>query len=162
MPGLFSREKAVPLSAKLLSVLASLLWASLAVAQSYLGQLFDAGATRLSAVEFKQEVVQRVIVGPTPSGSSLEIMYTTNGLISGRGTHQLAGTPTAAIEGEWKIDDSGKICTSMRIGGGPGGAVAGVMLPARCQFWFKYGDQYFISNSDSDRYAPVVRRILKQ
>ena len=162
MPKLISREKAVPLSTKLLSVLAFLLWASLAVAQSYLGQLFDGGAKGLSADEFKEEVVQRVIIGPTPSGSSLEIMYTTNGLISGRGTHQLAGTPTAAIEGEWKIDDSGKICTSMRIGGGPGGAVTGVMLPPRCQFWFKYKEDYFISDSDSDRSTRVLRRTLKQ
>ncbi len=50
----------------------------------------------------------------------------------------------------------------MQIGGGPGGAVSGVALPGRCQVWFKYGNQYFISDSDSDRSARVLRRTLKQ
>jgi hypothetical protein len=163
MPGLFSREKTVPRFTKLPSALALLLWSPLAAGQNNLGELLDAGAKQLSAEAFKQEVVQRVLVGPTPTGGDLEVMYTTNGLISGKGTHTLfTGIALAEISGEWKIDDSGKICTSMRIGGGTGGAVGGVMLPARCQYWLKYSERYFISDSDSDRSARVLRRTLKQ
>ena len=153
----------MPRFTKLPSALVLLLWASLAAAQNNLGELLDAGATRLSPEAFKEEVVQRVIVGPTASGSNLEIMYATNGKIIGKGSHALAtGNPFSEINGEWKIDDSGKICTSLRIGGGPGGPVTGVMLPARCQFWFKHNGQYFISDYDSDRSARLIRRTLKQ
>lgn len=47
-------------------------------------------------------------------------------------------------------------------GGGGGGYANPVTLPARCQVWFKYADQYFLSDSDSDRSARVLRRTLKQ
>jgi hypothetical protein len=153
----------MPLPTKLPLLFAFLLFAPIAVAQNNLGELLDAGAKMLSAAEFKEEVVQRVIVGPTPSGGKLEIMYATNGMIQGRGSHPLAtGNTQSTISGDWKIDDSGRICASMQIGGGPGGAVSGVALPGRCQVWFKYGDQYFISDSDSDRGARVLLRTLKQ
>src|SRR6266581_7032327 len=149
MPRLLSREKGVPRFTKLLSTLALLLWAPLAAAQNNLGTLLDAGATRLSPDAFKEEVVQRVLVGPTAGGSNLEIMYATSGVISGRGTNQLAAAPTQELNGEWKIDDNGKICTSMRLAGPGFGSLTGVSLPPRCQFWFKYKADYFISDSDS-------------
>ena len=44
-------------------VLGLLVWAPLVVAQSTLGELLDTGARKLSADEFRQELVQRVIVG---------------------------------------------------------------------------------------------------
>ncbi len=152
---------------KLLLGLAFLFWDQLAVAQSNLGNLLDARAKLLSADEFKQELVQRLLVGPTASGANLEVIYTTNGMVQGTGSHTLAGVyPSAPINGEWKIDDNGRVCTSMRISvtGSSGGVVdmGGTSLPARCQFWFKYGEQYFLSDSDSDRSARVFRRTLKK
>ena len=56
------------------------------------------------------------------------------------------------------------LVTCMRIGSSAGGAgnVGGVILPTRCQFWFKHGEQYFFSDSDSDRSARIFRRTLKQ
>jgi len=162
MPGLFSREKAVPRSTKLSSALALLLWAPLAAAQSNLGALLDAGAKRLSAEEFKQEVVQHMIVGPTATGGEIEVMYASTGVIQGIGSYQqLAPVHIVGVSGEWMLDDNGRVCTAMRIAGG-GGTASGVMLPPRCQFWFKYKGDYFISDSDSDRYARVLRRALKQ
>jgi hypothetical protein len=164
MPSRFSREKAMPLAAKLLSALALLLWAPLAMAQNNLGELLDAGAKKLSTEEFKQELVQHMLAGPTATGGSLEVMYTSNGMVQGRGSYASNVVALASINGEWTIDDKGKICTSMRIGGStPGvGGGAGVILPARCQFWFKYAEQYFLSDSDSDRSARVFRRTVKQ
>ena len=35
-------------------------------------------------------------------------------------------------------------------------------LPPRCQFWFKLGDTYFLSDSDTDRSAKVLSRTIKQ
>ncbi|HKS95378.1 MAG TPA: hypothetical protein VJV74_04505 [Terriglobia bacterium] len=132
-----------------------MLLAECAVAQSKLGELLDAGASKLSADEFRQELVQHLIVGPTAAGANLELMYVSDGRIVGKGTDPLfTGIPYSAVGGEWKIDDSGKVCTSMRIGN--------VTLPSRCQSWFKYKDQYFLSDSDSDRQARVLVRTIKQ
>jgi hypothetical protein len=51
-------------------------------------------------------------------------MYTANGMVQGLGTYTLAGTnspfPPSPVNGEWTTDDNGRICTSMRIGGGGG------------------------------------------
>jgi hypothetical protein len=154
----------MPLPTNLPLGFALLLWARLAMAQNNLGELLDAGAKMLSADEFKQELVQRVIVGPTLAGGSLEVMYQTNGLIQGTGFHSKATIPQpATVSGEWTIDDNGRVCTSMRLtGGGGGGFVSGIILPPRCQLWFKYAEQYFLSDSDSDRSARVLRRTVKQ
>ena len=148
------------LSTKLLSALALLLWAPLAAAQNNLGALLDAGATRLSPEAFKEEVVQRVIVGLTGAGGEIEVMYASTGVIQGIGSYQqLAPVHIVGVSGEWMLDDNGRVCTAMQIGGGGG---TPVMLPPRCQFWFKYNGQYFMSDSDSDRRTRVLRRTLKQ
>ena len=70
---------------------------------------------------------------------------------------QIAITP---ISGDWKIGDNGSICTSMRLSGG-GGGLNEVVLPLRCQVWFKNDGQYFLSDSDWDRGAQVLQRTLK-
>jgi hypothetical protein len=135
-----------------------LLWAQFAMAQNNLGELIDAGAIRLSPEAFKEEVVQRVIVGRTAPGGQIEVMYAQTGVISGRGSYQdPALVRTAEISGAWTLDDNGRVCTSMLVG-----ADRGVLLPPRCQFWFKHNGQYFISDSDSDRGVRVLRRMLKQ
>jgi len=155
----------MPLLSKLPLGLALLLYAPLAVAQSNLGELLDAGAKKLSADEFRQELVQHAIAGPTMSGGSLEVVYTANGSVQGAGfAPQLVGTPLAsAVSGDWTIDSNGRICTGMWIGGGPGaGRAMGFSLPARCEFWFNLAEQYFLSVSDSDGHARVLRRTVKQ
>ena len=35
-------------------------------------------------------------------------------------------------------------------------------LPYRCQFWFKHVEQYFLSDSDSDRRTRVLSRTVKR
>jgi hypothetical protein len=157
----FPKEKTVPLLTKLLLGLALLLLVPFAVAQNNLGELLDAGAKRLSAEEFRQEVVQRTIVGPTQSGGGMELIYASSGVIQGRGqltqerlTTGTAGTILQSIDGVWNIDDSGRTCTSIVIGR--------TFLPFRCQYWYKYKDDYFIADSDSDHRARVVRRTVKQ
>jgi hypothetical protein len=106
-----------------------------------------------------------MVIGPMPSRAALEAMYTASGLIQGSGTFAQSPFP-APISGQWTIDGAGRVCTSMRIGEGDAGHGAGVpltvTLPPRCQTWFKYGDEYFICDSDLDRRAKVFRRTLKR
>jgi len=145
----------MPLPGKWLLGIALLLWAPLGLSQSTLGELLDAGAKKMSIEEFKDEVVQRTLVGLSASGGNVELMYVSNGMIQGLGTAPFQTSNTlATIRGDWRTDDDGRICTSMRIGGTP--------LPDRCQFWFKYAAAYFPSDSDSDRRARVLRRALKE
>jgi hypothetical protein len=149
------QEKEVQQPTSLPLGFALLLWAPLVMAQSNLGELLDAGAKVLSAEEFRNEVVQRVIVGPTLAGGRIEVLYSTKGSIQGVGIPRTAPTRSATpVNGEWKIDENGKICTSMVIGD--------TFLPYRCQSWFKSGDQYFVSDVDSDRKARVLLRTVKQ
>ena len=152
----FRQQKDFPLRTKLLQVIALFLWAPFGLAQNNLGEVLDAGGKVLSAEEFRRAVVQRVITGPMPSGGSLEVVYLTNGAIQGVGRHPLLSfsQPNAQIRGQWTIDDKERVCTSMWIGDTP--------LPARCQVWFKYDEQYFLSDSDSDRSMRVLRRTVKQ
>jgi hypothetical protein len=157
------RRGAVPLLIMLLLIFAISAWSVLAVAQGNLGELLDAGAKRLSPEEFKQEVVQRVIVGPTASGGSIEVMYAGTGVIQGSGYDKVyEAVRLVPVSGEWTTDDNGRICTSMRISGGAGwGGVQGVTLPPRCQFWYRHDRDFFVSDSDSDRRARVLRRTIK-
>jgi len=159
---LFFREKAPPQQTRMLLAFALLLWVPLAAGQINLGELLDAGAKKLTAEEFRQQVVQRVIVGPTLSGGDLEIMFTTTGSVQGVGSYAKGYPVMAAISGEWAIDDSGRVCVTMRMGAGPGGGMPDASLPSRCQTWFKYAEQYFLSDSDSDRRTRVLRRTIKQ
>ena len=154
------------LFAKLRLGMVLVLWASLTAAQSNLGELLDAGAKKLSAQEFREEVVQRVISGPTATGGGLELVYTASGIVAGTGNYRDAASVfSSPISGEWTIDD-GRICTRMLFrpaqGSGVPDTYRGTILPRRCQFWFKYNEAYFISDSDSDRSAKVFRRTLKQ
>jgi len=83
-------------------------------------------------------------------------MYASNGQLAGRGI--APGDPSSSyriadVRGGWTIDKSVRVCTTMRIGG--------MDLPTRCQAWFKLGDVYYISDSDTDRRGKVLRRELK-
>ena len=140
-----------------------LLSASVAHGQTNLGELLDAGAKRLSAEDFRQQVLQRTIVGPTPNGAKVEIMYVANGTIQGQAPP--AGRPQSLyailpVAGEWTIDETGRVCALMQSSEQHGGSVA--IRPASCQVWFKLGEQFWISDSDSDRSAKVFPRKPKE
>jgi hypothetical protein len=129
----------------------------MAAAQSSLGDLIDAGAKPLSGDDFRQQVAQHTLVGTFPSGREVEVIYAESGVIQGRSVEAAGGTQVspiiAPVDGVWNVDERGRVCTSMVIGR--------VMLPLRCQYWFKFGDAYYISDSDSDRSAKLLRRIMK-
>jgi hypothetical protein len=139
------------------------MWTNFAVGQTTLGALLDAGAKPVTVAQFNEEVVQRLIGGPTPTGGMLEVMYTADGRLQGTGT-QTANVssmpPWGAIAGDWSSDEQGRICTSMRVGVSNAGT--SVMLPKRCQYWFKLGTKYYFADSDTDRSAKVLSRTVKQ
>jgi hypothetical protein len=151
----------VPLPTKLLLGLTLLISVPFAVAQNNLGELLDAGAKRISAEEFRQDVVQRDVAGLTQSGARMELIFASSGVIQGRGvltqagnTAGVTGSILQSIDGVWNIDDSGRTCMSMVIGR--------TFLPFSCQYWYKYKDDYFVADSDSDRRVRVLRRTVKQ
>jgi hypothetical protein len=159
-----SRMTAVLTAVTLPVGVALLLCGGLALAQSTLGELLDVGAKPLSPAEFKEEVVQRVIIGSTPRGGTIEVIYTAGGYIQGTGSPSQAVVKLvvpAPLTGQWTLEDDGRVCTSMQIMAMQSPPVPGTNLPPRCQFWFKYNQQYFLADSDSDRSARVIRRTLK-
>jgi hypothetical protein len=140
-----------------------LTWAPFVVGQTTLGALLDAGANPVSVAQFKDELVQRLIAGPTPTGGKLEVMYTGDGRLQGTGTQAAYSSsipPWGTITGDWSPDERGRICTSMRVG--VSGAGTSVQLPKRCQYWYKLGMDYYFADSDTDRSAKVLVRIIKQ
>jgi hypothetical protein len=126
-----------------------------AIGQSTLGPLLDAGARKLTVEEFKTELVQRSLVGPTGIGVELEVMYTSGGRITGVSDNPNNRFGPGSVDGEWRIDPEGRVCSTMRM------IRTSHTLAPRCQFWFKLGDTYYVSDSDSDRYAKVLARKLK-
>ncbi len=145
----------MPLRDKLPLGFALLLWATAGVCQSNLGELLDAGAKRLSAEEFRQHVVEQTLRGPTVSGrGSMDIIYTTKGLLQGMGTPPYYAAPTTtSIDGEWTFGDNGSVCTTIVVRIPVGAAI---VFPRRCQVWFKLDDRYYFSDSDTDRRARVL------
>ena len=129
-----------------------------------LGQILDAGARLLSPEEFKENLVQRTIVGPTTSGGTIELLYSPNGRVVGTGfapgrqiPYDREGVRTG-IGGEWKIGERAAICTTLRFGRP---TEKGILLAPRCQFWFVSGDKYYLADSDTDRQAKVLVRTIK-
>jgi len=144
----------MPLMSKLPFGTVLLLWATLAVGQNNLGEILNAGANRLSAEAFRQELVGRTLVGPISGFKQLEVVYTADGRVLGIGTPSRTWLHPTEITGAWTTGDGDTICTIMYLGT--------VTLAKRCQFWLKLGEEYFISDSDSDRSMRVLRRTVKQ
>ena len=112
---------------------------------------------------YKLSDTNRLFLMVTPSGGKLEIVYTADGRLQGSGTQASTASsvvPWAPISGDWSDDDKGRICTSMRVGVTSAGS--SVLLPKRCQYWYKLGTEYYFADSDTDRSAKVLSRAIKQ
>jgi hypothetical protein len=158
-----ARKAAAAARRALLLIAALLFCTSASLAQSKLGEVLDAGATLLTVDEFKAQLVQRTLEGPTPTGGHIELMYVSNGTIQGTGAsplHPSSAPANMPYEGDWTSGENGTICSSFRYRSAGGGAAGN--LPLRCQYWFKLGDRYFVSDSDYDRQARVLVRTVKR
>src|SRR5690242_8072836 len=102
-------------------VLSTVLWTAAALAQGTVGDVLDSGARKLSPDEFKEELVQRTVVGPTATGGTMELIYAPNGFVAGSGVASPKSRPldpmegSLTVRGEWKINDSGAVCTVLRV-----------------------------------------------
>ena len=159
------RDRAGLRVAVLLAAIALAVPASSVTAQDSLGPILDAGARLLSPDEFKQELTQRMIVGPTPTGGTIELIYAPSGIVVGHGSApaKFAATDpaqsTTRITGEWTIGGNGAVCTVLRVQ--YRWSMSSMTMAPRCQYWFKSGDRYFLSDSDIDRQAKVLVRTIK-
>jgi len=134
-----------------------------ALAQTNVGHLLDSGAVKLSAADFKQEIVGRFLVGPgrglSMTTGAQEVVYLQDGLIRGSGAASTLGGMSGGgqsfvIEGTWTIDEQGRVCQSTRAGN--------VVLAPRCQYWFRHSEKYYFADSDSDRSALITVRTVKK
>lgn len=123
--------------------------AASAVAQGTLGELLDAGTKPMTKAEVMAAVSGKTITGPTRAGGQSRYDYRADGSMVGAGTGR-QGRPFS-LSGKWYVDEGGKWCADFRTPGGPG---------SNCSFLFKNGDDYFVSDSDSDRSAPVYKRTI--
>jgi hypothetical protein len=112
----------------------------IAIRQTNLGAVLDAGGRQLSADQFKRDVVGKVIssgsimvpyYGSVTGSGRLELVYLSAGGI--RGSAQRIGMGGASmvggtieVDGSWTIDERERVCTTMRMG-------ATVLAP-RCPF----------------------------
>src|SRR5436190_22223552 len=93
-----------------------------ALAQTNVGQLLDGGGVKLSAADFKQQIVGRYLVGPGRGNfvvtSTWEVVYLEDGMIRGVGsaTTTITAGGTFGIDGTWTIDERDRICQSTRAG----------------------------------------------
>jgi len=137
-------------------VLLSILTSTSALAQSTLGELFDSGAKKLSKDEVLSAVSGNTISGPSKSGGEFHADYKSDGSYTGyRKGYTGSPQPLAIGEfGTWTVDETGKWCTHFIYGG--------YKQRTNCGYLFRMGDQYYGSDSDTDRSAPVRLRTLQK
>jgi hypothetical protein len=147
-------------AAGLLVGLAVLSGGTHAFAQTRLGELLDAGAKPVSAEEFQREVVQQPLYGPLDSGVNVELVYTARGALEGAGAPGRFGyvDETFELRGTWKIGNRDAVCAAVVLEG----PTIRANYPPRCRFWFRLGDRYYVSDSDSDRQARVLVRSVRR
>ena len=113
-----------------------------ALAQDNLGAALDAGAKKLNGGAFNKELAGKTVSGTNKNGP-FRLEFLDGGKLAGNFSASHGGLHPN-LSGTWIADESGKVCMEY---------VYGVRKnrEAYCRFYFKQGDQYFTSNSDSDR-----------
>lgn len=129
----------------------------LAQAQADLGELRDRGARKLAKQELVRLLNDATARGLNATDAEVSIDYRADGsvigaLLSRKGGE--AGTPTG-IYGSWDVADNGKLCVNAtRVGAG--------QSDMTCGFYFRLGGAYFVSPSDSDPKAQVLKRVVER
>jgi hypothetical protein len=136
-----------------LPALAALLIAGPALAQGTLGELLDAGGTKLAGDTFRTEIADATVSGPSRTGGSVEFVYRADGTFTG--TFSSPQGRGAGVVGTWKIDEDGRVCVDFAI-------VATDRRDRNCGFLFKLAGAYFASESGADRDAVVLKRAVRR
>jgi hypothetical protein len=122
-----------------------------ALAQHSLGDLLDGGAKKLSKEAVQSALGSAHVSGQSPLGAQLEYDLKADGYFSGNLRTWDGGN--SEVVGTWSVDDSGKICSTTtvpRTGN----------TSKRCGFLYALPDQYYFCESDSDRAAPIFKRVI--
>ena len=75
--------------------------------------------------------------------------YSADGSLAG-----FSGNPrgkSGPLNGTWTVDDSGKMCATYSMGG---------RRASNCAFVYNGGLDYCVCDSDADKSAPVLKRML--
>lgn len=123
--------------------------------QESLGDVLDKSGRLLSVEELKAELVAHWISWQSPNGM-LEISVRPNdgGNLQGQ-VRSIRGACTD-FTGTWKLGNAGRFCMAATYRCGSSNNSFDT-----CPYWFKAGDEYWSSPSDSDRLAKVLKRSVK-
>lgn len=124
-----------------------------ALAQSSLGELLDGGAKKLPKDTVKSTLSGAQVSGKSVTGASTEYVYKPDGSFSGN-LQGSDGWRSGAI-GTWNVDDGGKICSEWTL------TTRGTRFKG-CGFLYAKADEYYYVESDSDRSAPIFKRVIKK
>jgi hypothetical protein len=125
------------------------------LAQNNVGELFDMGGKKLSKEEAVAALSGATLSGESGQGSVFQSDYKADGTYSGSFVSP-QNKRNGTTYGKWTVDDTGKVCIDGSI------RLYEVQPQKVCLFYFKNGDQYYISTSDSDRGASVSKRAIKR
>jgi hypothetical protein len=127
-----------------------------ALAQNTLGELLDAGGKKLSKDEVKSALSGAHVSGLSTIGGTVDYDFKADGSYSGSG--QGSRGLLWGLVGTWTVEDSGQLCTEYRLAGrsGAGGK------ETYCHFYFIVSDQHYLSESESDRNARILKRTVKK
>src|SRR5882724_511714 len=117
-----------------------------ALAQNSLGELLDAGAKKLSKEAVQSALSGAHVSGKSTSGAATEYFYKADGYFSGN-LQNSEGWKSGAV-GTWSVDNSGKLCSEWTL------TVNSKKLKG-CGFIYAKADEYYYTESDSDRTAPI-------
>ena len=121
-------------------------------AQNSLGELLDAGWKKLTKEQVVATLSGATVTGATRGGGQREYSYKADGTVSGF-LESAKGKGTAVV-GTWTVDDGGKLCSELRVRG---------TVDQTCAFLFSIGsDQFYASDSDSDRSSTILKRTVKK
>jgi hypothetical protein len=126
-----------------------------ALAQTNLGELLDMGGKKLSKQEAVDSLSGATASGETRDGAVFQTDYKADGTYAGSFVSP-QNKRNGSTFGKWTVDDSGKVCIDGEV------RIYQVYAQKSCVFYFKGGDQYYASESDSNRAAPISKRAIKK
>ena len=126
---------------------------SSALAQNSLGELLDGGAKKLSKEDVRSAYSGAQVSGASTTGASTEYNYKADGNFSGN-LKNSEGWTSGAV-GTWSVDDGGKLCSEWIL-------AKNSKKFKGCGFLYVKSDQYYYVESDSDRSAPIYKRVIKK
>ena len=123
-------------------------WSCQAESGKTLGDVLDAGASKLSSAEVEAQVIGSWYSFKGQSGSDFNLSPVPDGRVMGN----VKGFKGAAEgSGTWKLGEDGKLCIDFHYAHG---SLVGDFN--RCHFWFSKSGNYWSAPSESNRDAPTL------